>query len=623
MTINDRAAALKRFLSIKEAIAQGALEQFQDLSLSEAIVLGLWNQDVKKFAAIFGHGTTDIANVLRVYEEYGLLKTYNMRHETAAAHAVTALNLMTGEKAAVVTSIGPGALQAFAGALCSASNGVGVYHIYGDETTEDEGFNMQQIPKDEQGLFLKLCSVMGNAYSLMEPLSIFAALRRGAVATGKKGAGEPFFLLAPMNMQPSVIKNCNLLEFPEAYTEPVLACVDDALFEKATRLARSAKKITIKIGNGARGAGREIVELAGLLDAAIVSGASSSGIVAYREPRYMTVGGSKGSISGNYAMNEADFGVVVGARAVCQWDSSGTAWKNAAHIVNFNVNSYHAKHYNRSVGIVGDAKINIMKWIAYLKADGFTMHGMSSEWAKNCSAKKKEWELFKNDRFECPPLEDGAWKRAVLTQPVAIKTVCDFADRKGVVKFFDAGDVQANGFQIVEDGNEQQTITDTGASYMGFAASALMATAMTDRTGAYACAFVGDGCFMMNPQILIDGIEHGARGCIVVFDNRRMAAISGLQLAQYGIEYKTSDSVEVDYAAMAGSVRKVKTFFGGTSIAELTSALDQAFAYDGLSFIHVPVYSGSDERAGMGVFGDWNVGNCCERVQAEHHKIGL
>ncbi len=197
MTINDRAAALKRFLSIKEAIAQGALEQFQDLSLSEAIVLGLWNQDVKKFAAIFGHGTTDIANVLRVYEEYGLLKTYNMRHETAAAHAVTALNLMTGEKAAVVTSIGPGALQAFAGALCSASNGVGVYHIYGDETTEDEGFNMQQIPKDEQGLFLKLCSVMGNAYSLMEPLSIFAALRRGAVATGKKGAGEPFFFWRP------------------------------------------------------------------------------------------------------------------------------------------------------------------------------------------------------------------------------------------------------------------------------------------------------------------------------------------------------------------------------------------------------------------------------------------
>ncbi len=31
--------------------------------------------------------------------------------------------------------------------------GVGVYHIYGDETTFGEGYNMQQVPKEEQGLF--------------------------------------------------------------------------------------------------------------------------------------------------------------------------------------------------------------------------------------------------------------------------------------------------------------------------------------------------------------------------------------------------------------------------------------------------------------------------------------
>lgn len=623
MTINDRAAALKNFSSLKEAVASGKVEQYQDISASEAIVLGLWNQNVKKFAAIFGHGTTDIANVLRVYEEHGLVKTYNVRHETAAAHAVTALKLMTGEKAAVITSIGPGAMQAFAGSLCSASNGVGVYHIYGEETTQDEGFNMQQIPKDEQGLFLKLCSVMGGAYSLGDPLAIFTALRRGAVATGKKGSGQPFFILAPMNVQPSIIKKCNLLEFPGEYIEPVLVCADEAVYKRATDYVRAAKKITIKIGNGARGAGREIAELASLLDAAIVSGASSSGIVPYKEARYMTIGGSKGSLSGNYAMNEADLAIVVGARAVCQWDSSGTAWRNAKNIINFNVNPYHAEHYNRSAAIVGDAKTNIAKWIGYLKANGFAARDMSSEWAKRILAKRAEWEIFKQKRFSCPPLEDAVWSRAVLTEPSAIKIVSDFADKKNAVKFFDAGDVQANGFQIVEDENECQTITDTGSSYMGFASSALMATAMTSRRDVYAFAFCGDGCFMMNPQILIDGVEHGACGCVVVFDNRRMAAISGLQHAQYGVEYKTNDSVEVDYVKMAGAVHRVKSFFGGTTASELVSALEQAFAYKGLSFIHVPVYSGDDERAGMGVFGDWNVGNWCERVQAEHHRIGL
>ena len=55
--------------------------------------------------------------MLRVYEAAGLVTTYPVRHETEASHAATALRWVTGEKAAVVTSIGPGALQAMAGSL--------------------------------------------------------------------------------------------------------------------------------------------------------------------------------------------------------------------------------------------------------------------------------------------------------------------------------------------------------------------------------------------------------------------------------------------------------------------------------------------------------------------------
>ena len=117
-------------------------------------------------------------------------------------------------------------------------------------------------------------------------------------------------------------------------------------------------------------------------------------------------------------------------------------------------------------------------------------------------------------------------------QPAAIKVVADFAKQVGAAKFFDAGDVQANGFQIVEDDRTGDTFTEAGASYMGFAASALLGSALADKPR-YGIAFCGDGSFMMNPQILIDAVEHGVRGMIVIFDNRRMAAITGLQLAQY------------------------------------------------------------------------------------------
>jgi len=232
-----RAAALAKYGTIRKAVSSGVLTQFQDLSVSEALVLGLYNQGVTKYVGVFGHGTTDIAEVLRIYSQIGLTKVYNIRHETAAAHAVTALKIQTGETAAVITSIGPGALHAFAGSLCAASNGAGVYHIYGDETTHDEGFNFQQIPKDEQGLFLKMCSIMGNSYALYEPCSIFTALRRGSIHTGKEGFSGPFFLLAPMNVQSVIIKNCNLLEFPSKFIPEKTVCENEKVFRKASELS--------------------------------------------------------------------------------------------------------------------------------------------------------------------------------------------------------------------------------------------------------------------------------------------------------------------------------------------------------------------------------------------------
>jgi thiamine pyrophosphate-dependent acetolactate synthase large subunit-like protein len=615
-----RAKILMNHSDMETAIASGDLAQFQDISVSEAIVLGLLRQGVNTYIGIFGHGTTDIAEILRVYEEHGLVKTLNVRHETAAAHTATALKALTGKTAAVITSIGPGAMQAFAGSLCAASNGLGVYHIYGDETTHGEGFNMQQIPRDEQGLFLKLCSVMGNSYSVYEPWSIVTALRTGSATVFGGNFNGPFFLLAPMNVQPAILRNFNLLELPLAANPPRLLNTDEALFEKSAKLIASAKQVTIKIGQGAKGCGDLIMELANLADAAIVAGPSATGVIPYKEPRYMTVGGSKGSLAGNYAMNAADLVIVIGARAVCQWDSSGTAWKNARHIININSDPVHAAHYNRSIALTGDARKNLEKLITLMKNNGLRKKGLDSQWAVSLAEKKNQWESFKRVRYECEPLFDQKWNRTTLTEPVAIRTACVFADSIGAVKIFDAGDVQANGFQIVEDEREGQTFTDTGSSYMGFASSALLVSAMHD---CYPIAFCGDGCFMMNPQILIDAVEHRARGCIIVFDNRRMAAISGLQQAQYGHEYKTDDAVEVDYVAMAQSVKGVNALFGGGSVAEFKDALEKAYAYQGLSLIHLPVYSGEDARGGMGVFGDWNVGNWCESVQAEHHRLGL
>ena len=67
----------------------------------------------------------------------------------------------------------------------------------------------------------------------------------------------------------------------------------------------------------------------------------------------------------------------------------------------------------------------------------------------------------------------------------------------------------------------------------------------------------------------------------------------------------------------------MKAFHGGYSPEELQVALEDAHKHAGLSVVYIPVYCGEDELGGLGVFGNWNVGNWCDTVQEEKHRIGL
>jgi len=470
---------------------------------------------------------------------------------------------------------------------------------------------MQQVPKQEQGLFGRMTAIMGQSYVLHTPEAVRDALRRGALCVNHPYRAGPFYLLLPLNTQAARL-TVNLAGLPDRPALPTLAPADDALIEQAAKMIAGAGKVTIKAGGGSRGHDAAVRRLAEAAGAAVVLSPGSTGVLPDAHAQNMHVGGSKGSISGNYAMAEADMLIVIGSRAVCQADCSGIGYKSAQAVININGDLADALHYNKTVALVGDITAVAGRLAAKLEASGAPKSKRA--WLEACAAKKAEWAVYKRRRFEAPPIADQAWGKPVLAQPAAIKIVADFAKQIGAAKFFDAGDVQANGFQIVEDDVSFDTFTETGASYMGFAPSALLASALADQPR-YGIAFCGDGSFMMNPQILIDAVEHGVRGMIVIFDNRRMAAITGLQLAQYNAEFRTNDRVAVDYQKLASAVAGVLALPGGDTADALCAALKAAHAHDGLSVVHVPVYCGPDELGGLGAWGEWNVGNWCEDVQ--------
>src|SRR5262249_2544761 len=138
-----------------------------------------------------------------------------------------------------------------------------------------------------------------------------------------------------------------------------------------------------------------------------------------------------------------------------------------------------ALHYNRTLALIGDISAVTDRLAAKLEKS--PLHADKKPWLKACAEKKAEWSAYKLMRFQGSSLRDEVWQKPVLPQPAAIKIVADFAREIGAAKFFDAGDVQANGFQIVEDDRTGDTFTESGASYMGFAPSALLASALADK----------------------------------------------------------------------------------------------------------------------------------------------
>ncbi len=591
-----------------------ALPAMIETTLSEALVIGLLKQGVRRYFAIFGHGSTDLGEVLRIYEAEGVVEVINCRNEVEMAHAATAYAWVYGETPAVITSIGPGGLQAMAGALAAASNGVGVYHIYGDETTGGEGYNMQQVPKPEQGIFGKMTALMGQSYTLHTPSALRECMRRGTACVHHPYRAGPFFILAPINTQPQRV-GVNVATLPSRSEVPALAPARREDLESAVAFMRSHARIAIKAGGGTRPHHEAVRLLANRIGAPVMQSPGSTGVLADSDPLNMHVGGSKGSISGNYAMENADAVIMIGSRGVCQADCSGIGYPNAQAVLNINGDLDDLTHYANTIALPGDISAVIELLLSALGDD--TGADLRADWRRDCAAAKEEWTAFKAARIHAAPVNDDVWQRPVLTQPAAIHTVSSFANKIGAIKFFDAGDVQANGFQVVEDDAPLQTFTETGASYMGFSGSALLSAARM-KDAKYGIAFTGDGSFMMNPQILIDAVEHGVRGMVALFDNRRMAAITGLQLAQYEREFKTNDGVAVDYVAMAGAVSGVKALHGGFSRDELEAALEKAHAHDGLSLLHIPVYAGEDPIAGMGAYGAWNVGNWVEDVEGRY-----
>ena len=113
-----------------------------------------------------------------------------------------------------------------------------------------------------------------------------------------------------MNTQAAWLSDFNLDELPEAHQLMLGAAVGD--YSQAVEWVRQAERVVVKVGGGGRSAGPELTDLLARAGGVLVHTPIATGCIPYAHPQNMTVGGSKGSLCGNYAMQQADLLIAVG-----------------------------------------------------------------------------------------------------------------------------------------------------------------------------------------------------------------------------------------------------------------------------------------------------------------------
>jgi len=216
---------------------------------------------------------------------------------------------------------------------------------------------------------------------------------------------------------------------------------------------------------------------------------------------------------------------------------------------------------------------------------------------------------FKTERERHPILMDAYWGAPVLTQPAAIRIATAWARHTAQSVSSDAGDVQANGFQIVEDDHPGQTFTEDRRFLHGLCGLGPAATAVASSP------FYGgaDRRWFLHHEPANPGSTAASMGRAAASCCSTTGAWAPLAACRKPVWQQLChlNTLQVDYLRWASAIPGCWSG-GGSNPEALQIALEEAGSHAGLTLIHLPVYYGPDPLGGMGGFTALERSNWCE-----------
>jgi acetolactate synthase I/II/III large subunit len=499
-------------------------------------------------------GVQNDALFVAFYDAGDGLRVIHTRHEQGAAYMAYGYARASGKTGAYAVVPGPGLLNTTAALSTAYATNTPVLCISG------------QIPSDLIGRGFGLLHEIPDQLDILHTLTKWAARIDHPTQTGRR-VNEAFRQMRDGRPRPAALEmplDVMALETEVALADaeplPLVTIPDPELIDKAAALLAEAKKPLLFVGGGAIGAAGEVLAIAEMLQAPVVSYTGGKGIVSDRH--YL----AQSAAAGHELWRDADVVLAVGTRL----HQPQVRWGVDADLKLIRIDidaSEITRILKPSLGIVGDAQASLA-----------VLHRALEPRAPKRQSRKDELEALKS------------------------RTLARLADVLGPQCEY----LQAIRAELRDDGIYVEDLTQVG--YVGRVAFPIyhprtyihsgyqgtlgfgFATALGAKVGRPDLPVVsisGDGGFMYNVQELSTAVKHGIDIVAIVFADGAYGNVRRMQKVDYGNRLIGVDLHNPNFPKMAESfgVAGVRT----TTPDGLRRELAAAFKRRGTTLIEVAV----------------------------------
>lgn len=523
------------------------------LSTGSAVLTVIRNYGVD---TVFGIPGTHNLEFYRSLNDLGM-RVVTTRHEQGAGYGSDGWSLQTGLPGVVITTSGPGLLNALSAAATSfcESRPMIILAPGPERGAEFADKGTLHETKDQFSAAAAIVETAVRVDSAREAVeAVHAAFERFATTRPR-----PTYIEVPLDVLEAQVEQSDL--DVEAHTFDRPGCADTALLEQARAALAQAERPVILAGGGSREAGAELTQLVETLGAPVVTTLNAKGVV--DEHHALSLGANLRFETVRDYVRSADVLLVVGSKLgeaelwVERIDATGTVIR-----IDVDERQIH-KNQDAHIGLVGDARLTLRALLDGV--EGPKRSDRTAEVAARLATTRAE--ALETSEISQLIGEDIV---AALPHNAIVATDSSQIGYLGIL----------NTIKVKVPNSTPYMPTYATLGY-GLPAALGARIGAPDRP---TFAVVGDGALMFSLQELVTVVEQGEDLTVIVVDNGGYGEIRGNEIAA-GIEPVGVDLTQPDWPLLARACGGNGVQVGNAD--ELKEAVASAQANGGLQLIYL------------------------------------